>query len=199
MPETAELRTEVAGVFAVCDARTTPDGTRYAVWHVGTSPEDTVPRLRGAWVVDDDDRLAELVRTRIVWALGQDAATAVIKHGAQLLDAAGTDTAVREALGALDAAFDAEVARSGKKLKRPDWGVTVELAARGAAADDADTDAAADETHDELVAAVLRAARRLEALARQWSGAQSLRGARKFLRAAELGGTTAAPLPYATK
>lgn len=199
MPETPELRTEVAGVFAVCDARTTADGTRYAVWHVGTAPEDTVPRLRGAWVVTDDDRLAELLRTRTVWALGTDAAAAVTEHGGELLDAQGTDTAVREALAALDAAFDAEVASSGKKLKRPEWGVTVELDARGDEADDADTDAAADDTHDELVAGVLRAARRLEALARQWSGAQSLRGARTFLRSEELGGTTAAPLPYATR
>lgn len=203
MPDTPELRAEVAGVVAVCERVGEAADTRCAIWHVGVHPSDTVPRLRGAWVVEDDDAIATLLRKRTVWALSTGAEELARAHASGILDPAATDAAVQAAITAWDAAFAAEVERSGRALKRPDWGITAQLGVGGERPDSDDSDEAqpvsgvADGAEPEIVAA-LTAARRLEALARQWSTAQTRRLTRKFLRAEELGGDTAAPLPLST-
>lgn len=194
MPDTPELRAEVAGVVAVCARLSGRDAAGYAVWHVGVLPGDTVPRLRGAWVVADDVSVAPLVRGRTAWVLTAGAHHAVVEHAAGVLDAAATDAAVHTAISAWDAAFAAEVARSRRALKRPEWGVTAELhSAELHTADHADTADTADG-----IPAVLAAARRLETLARQWSTAQTRRVTRDFLRSEDLGGDSAASLPLIT-
>ena len=54
MPNTPELRAEVAGVVAVVDTSREGETVRHAVWHVAIAPDDAGPRLRGAWVVGDE-------------------------------------------------------------------------------------------------------------------------------------------------
>lgn len=221
MPITDELREEIAGVVAVVDVEELEDtgvedsgaedpdagspgaattaGRRFALWHVAVAPADPGPRLRGAWVLDSAAELEPFVRHRPTWALSAAAADAVRDHASMLVDGAATDDAIAASVAALDAAFTAEVERTGATWVRPDWSVTARLAA-----DDPDS-ATTDVIDDELVARVLVHARSLENVARQWAAAQSLRTARQgraesraFLRAEEFGGDEPAPLPVAS-
>lgn len=206
MPNTPELRAEVAGVVAVVDTDTTAAGTdgtvRHAVWHVAIAPDDAGPRLRGAWVVGEREELSGLIRTRPVWALSAAAESAVAGDAGFLLDAPATDAAVGNAIVALDNAFAEEKKRTGNNWVTPDWSVSARLAG-----EDRDTEAESDGLIDnELRRRVLRHARSLENLAIAWAQSQSLRtsrhgkaGSRDFLLSEELGGPHPAPLPLAAR
>lgn len=202
MPNTPELRAEVAGVVAVLDTSREGGTVRHAVWHVAIAPDDAGPRLRGAWVVGSDDELSGLIRTRPVWALSADAESAVANEAGFFLDAAATDAAVGDAIAALDNAFAAEKARTGNNWVTPDWWVSARLAG-----EDRDTESESDGLiDDELRRRVLRHARSLENLAIAWAQSQSLRtsrhgkaGSRDFLLSEELGGPHPAPLPLVAR
>lgn len=206
MPNTPELREEVAGVVAVVDVTGEGEAARYAVWHVAIACDDGGPRLRGAWIGAPGDGLDALVRTRPVWALSPEAEKAVGSQAQFLVDAEATDAAVAAAVDALDQAFAEEKTRTGNNWVKPDWSVSVKLAADEDSQTDAGTCEATDTIGDELRSSVLRQARVLEELAIAWAQTQSLRtsrqgkaGSRDFLLADEFGGPQQAPLPFAKR
>lgn len=202
MPNTPELREEVAGVVAVVDVARKGEAGHYAVWHVAIAHDDGGPRLRGAWIGEIGEELDALVRTRPVWALSPEAVTAVGDKPEFLVDPEATDAAVDDAVHALDQAFADEKSRTGNNWVTPDWAVRSRLAGEG----NSHVGEPAGVIDDELRRRVLEHARALEEVALEWAQTQSLRtsrqgkaGSRDFLLAEELGGPHAAPLPLAKR
>lgn len=200
MPNTPELRAEVAGVVAVVDTSREGETVRHAVWHVAIAPDDAGPRLRGAWVVGEREELSGLIRRRPVWALSADAKSAVSDEADFLLDAPATDAAIDGAIAALDTAFAEEKKRTGNNWVTPDWSVSARLSGED---EESEIEVNID---DELRRRVLWHARSLENVAIAWAQSQSQRtsrqgkaGSRDFLLADELGGPHPAPLPLAAR
>lgn len=177
------------------------DGVRLAVWHVDVGPSTGLARLCGAWLLDADghaEELHALLRDRSVLATDAGAAAlgALGARTAGRIDPAATVAAARDDIAALQEAFDAELAASGRKLVPPSWPALPDAPDRPAqpsAADVSAADGTAAMSAADGTAVALGLARWLVTLAEAWQDAERQRLAREFLRAR--GGATHRSLP----